>query len=184
MERNSLFFMYNPFILLLFVGTGNWSLDPAFFSLFPFITSLCALSLLLSVPPERSKQERARCTLRVRQNHDSSHFAAGLATLRQVLATPSAPCSIIGFCYFLSRYRNYHTPPSFPPHRHGAGCSIGIAIASPANATNIEKTIRNESDTSPPAVGERTGEGATLAIATNFKDHREWEQTIVLLTPL
>ena len=39
-----------------------------FFSLFLFFTSLCTLSLLLSVPPERSKQERARCTLRCRRN--------------------------------------------------------------------------------------------------------------------
>ncbi|MBR6944949.1 MAG: hypothetical protein IKH64_03260, partial [Prevotella sp.] len=30
---------------------------------------------------------------------------------------------------------------------------------SPAISTNIELTIRNESDTSPPAVGERMGEG-------------------------
>ena len=28
-------------------------------------------SVLLSVPTERKNQERARCTLRVRQNHDS-----------------------------------------------------------------------------------------------------------------
>jgi len=63
-------------------------------------------SVLLSVPTERKNQERARCTLRVRQNHDSSHFAAGLASLKQVLAMPSAPCSIIGFYTFPSRYRN------------------------------------------------------------------------------
>ena len=35
-----------------------------------------------------------------------SIFAAGLATLKQVLAMPSAPCSIIGFSTFPSRYRN------------------------------------------------------------------------------
>ena len=63
-------------------------------------------SVLLSVPTERKNQERARCTLRVRQNHDFSHFAAGLASLKQVLAMPSAPCSIIGFYTFPSRYRN------------------------------------------------------------------------------
>jgi len=33
-------------------------------------------------------------------------FAAGLASLKQVLAMPSAPCSIIGFYPFPSRYRN------------------------------------------------------------------------------
>ena len=33
-------------------------------------------------------------------------FAAGLATLKQVLAMPSSPCSIIGFSTFPSRYRN------------------------------------------------------------------------------
>ena len=33
-------------------------------------------------------------------------FAAGLASLKQVLAMPSAPCSIIGFYTFPSRYRN------------------------------------------------------------------------------
>ena len=33
-------------------------------------------------------------------------FAAGLASLKQVLAMPSAPCSIIGFSTFPSRYRN------------------------------------------------------------------------------
>ena len=63
-------------------------------------------SVLLSVPTERKNQERARCTLRVRQNHDSSHSAAGLASLKQVLAMPSAPCSIIGFYTFPSCYRN------------------------------------------------------------------------------
>ena len=33
-------------------------------------------------------------------------FAAGLASLKQVLAMPSAPCSIIGFYTFPSCYRN------------------------------------------------------------------------------
>ena len=62
--------------------------------------------LFFSLSTERKNQERARCTLRVRQNHDFSHFAAGLASLKQVLAMPSAPCSIIGFYTFPSRYRN------------------------------------------------------------------------------
>ena len=34
-------------------------------------------------------------------------FAAGLASLKQVLAMPSAPCSIISFYTFHSRYRNH-----------------------------------------------------------------------------
>ena len=45
-----------------------------------FFTSLCLyvfLSLLLSVPPERSKQERARCTLRVRTDYDSEKLCCG-----------------------------------------------------------------------------------------------------------
>ena len=51
-------------------------------------------------------------------------FAAGLASLKQVLAMPSAPCSIIGFYTFPSRYRNVirskdEDYPSFrPPSRN------------------------------------------------------------------
>ena len=51
-------------------------------------------------------------------------FAAGLASLKQVLAMPSAPCSIIGFYPFPSRYRNVirskdEDYPSFrPPSRN------------------------------------------------------------------
>ena len=47
------------------------------FSQCPFFTSLCTLSLLLSVPPERSKQERTRCTLRVRTDYDSERLCCG-----------------------------------------------------------------------------------------------------------
>ena len=93
--------------------------------------------------------------------------AAGLASLKQVLAPPTATCSFTAFYSYPSRYRNQRSwlarcnvaegggnnkerdvtlffihlllsnfaPPSFPPHRHGAGCSILIGTDSPAIAT-------------------------------------------------
>ena len=62
--------------------------------------------VLLSVSAERRNQERPCCTLRCRQNVGSSHWAAGLASLKQVLAPSSMPCSITSFCNCISRYRN------------------------------------------------------------------------------
>ena len=60
-----------------------------------------------SLCDREKKQERTRCTLRCRQNVVPSHCAAGLATLKQVLALPAAPCSITSFYTCISRYRNH-----------------------------------------------------------------------------
>ena len=81
-----------------------------FFSLFLFFTSLCILTLLLSVPPERSKQERARCTLRVRTDYDSEKLCCGTRFAQTGPRTDSATVFQSSYlCTFLSRYRNQYS---------------------------------------------------------------------------
>ena len=122
------------------------------FSLCPYVLFICTFSLLLSVPPERSKQERARCTLRVRQNVGSSHWAAGLASLRQVLAPSSMPCSITSFCFCLSRYRNQRSWLARCSVAEGGGNNKERDVT--FLVSELMERIRDESDASPHAYGE------------------------------
>ncbi|MBO5602960.1 MAG: hypothetical protein J5957_10255, partial [Prevotella sp.] len=56
----------------------------------------------------------------------------GLASLKQVLAMPSAPCSIIGFYTFPSRYRNVirSKDEDYPSLLSAISSRLGIAQAS------------------------------------------------------
>ena len=85
----------------------------------------------------------------------------------------------------LSRYRNQfvYWLLSLPLPLSQPICLLVIVAASLAIATNIESRSVTNRTPRPLPMG-RGWERVSPAIATNFKDHREWEQTIVLLTSL
>ena len=74
-------------------------------------------------------------------------FAAGLASLKQVLAMPSAPCSIIGFYPFPSRYRNVirskdEDYPSFRPPSRNLIRGYSVQIADQVRDEGIKSAMR------------------------------------------
>ena len=92
------------------ISSVLFSCGNAFILLFFSITPTV---LFLSAGREKETKKRARCTLRCRRNVNSKHCAAGLATLKQVLAPPKG--AVLSRCISL-----LHLPLSQPYKVKGA----------------------------------------------------------------
>ena len=113
--------------------------------------------VLLSVSAERRNQERPCCTLRCRRNLNSSNWAAGLATLKQVLAPSSMPFSVVAFLCCISRYRNQRSWLARCSVAEGGGNNKERDVT--FLVSELMERMRDESNASPHAYGERMGEG-------------------------